>query len=216
MKSIWHILIAILLSLLLAGAIWQEARAPQYEAGIVPDKGQGSTVVSKNTPRPTGGSRLVDNVTAAPEKLDKLPGISSKTATPTAESASCSDGAVGSGTFVWPTDNYSLSGNDYGPDHPGIDIAAGEGSPVYAADAGVVVARGDDETGYGNVIEIDHRNGYLTLYAHLSVIGVSMCQSVEAGQWIGAAGSTGNARGAHLHFAVALDGRAINPWSVLP
>lgn len=216
MKSLWHILIAILLSLLLAGAIWQEVHAPQYEAGVAPDQEQNVVIASSDTPRPTGSSQLIKPNTAVPKELTTLPGRETATATPTAEPASCSDGAVGSGSFVWPTDNHSLSGNDFGPDHPGIDITAGEGSPVYAADAGVVVAEGDDETGYGNVIEIDHRNGYLTIYAHLSVIGVNMCQSVEAGQWIGAAGSTGNARGAHLHFAVALDGRAINPWSVLP
>jgi murein DD-endopeptidase MepM/ murein hydrolase activator NlpD len=216
MKSIRNFLIAILLSLLLAGATWQAVHAPQYEADFVPDKQQGVIVIARNTPPPVGSSRLVDSTTAVPENKDKLPGNSSKTATPTAETASCSDGVVGSGVFVWPADNHFLTGNDYSLDHPGIDIAAGEGSPVYAADAGVVIAEGDDEAGYGNVIEIDHHNGYLTIYAHLSMIGVSMCQSVEAGQWIGAAGSTGNARGAHLHFAIALDGRAVNPWTVLP
>lgn len=216
MKSIWHILIALLLSLLLAGAIWQEVQAPQYEADIAPNREQDVIVVSSDTPWPTGSNQSIKPNDAIPQELATLPAKETATATPTAEHASCSDGAVGSGVFVWPADNHFLTGNNYEPDHPGIDIAAGEGSPVYAADAGVVVAEGDDETGYGNVIEIDHRNGYLTLYAHLSVIGVRMCQSVEAGQWIGAAGSTGNARGAHLHFAIALDGRAINPWTVLP
>lgn len=216
MKLIRPILIAIFLSLLLAGVIWQEAQAPQYKVDVVPDKEQTITVVPSVTPHPTRHSQLAATNTAEPQKPTTLPDKTTATVTPTAEIPSCSDGAIGSGAFVWPTDNHSLSGNDYGPDHPGIDIAAGEGSPVYAADAGVVFAEGNDEGGYGNVIEIDHRNGYLTVYAHLSVIGVSLCQSVEAGQWIGAAGSTGNARGAHLHFAIALDGRAINPWTVLP
>jgi murein DD-endopeptidase MepM/ murein hydrolase activator NlpD len=216
MKSIWRILIAILLSLLLAGAVWQEVHAPQYEADIAPDREQDIIVVSSDAPRPTGSNQLLKPNTTIPRELATLPDKEMATVTPIAKPASCSDGAVGSGVFVWPADNHFLTGNDYTPDHPGIDIAAGEGSPVYAADAGVVVAKGDDETGYGNVIEIDHHNGYLTIYAHMSVIGVSMCQSVESGQWIGAAGSTGNARGAHLHFAIALDGRAINPWTVLP
>ena len=215
MKSIWHILIAVLLGPLLAGATWQDVHAPQH-VDIAPNEEQGATIVARDTPRPSGGGQLANSMTAVPGKPDTLPGIGFKTATPTAEVASCSNGAIGSGVFVWPADNHFLTGNDYGPDHPGIDIAAGEGSPVYAADAGVVVAKGNDEAGYGNVIEIDHRNGYLTLYAHLSVIGVNMCQSVEAGQWIGAAGSTGKARGAHLHFAITLDARAIDPWSVLP
>lgn len=131
--------------------------------------------------------------------------------------SSCPSGAVGSGAFVWPADNHFLSGNDYWSGHLAIDIAAGEGAPVYAADAGVVtMAQGGDNYGYGNVIQIDHGNGYSTLYAHLSVIGVGVCQSVGAGQWIGAAGNTGNSQGAHLHFEVRQGGGFINPWFVLP
>jgi hypothetical protein len=129
----------------------------------------------------------------------------------------CAGGSVGSGAFVWPADNHYLSGNDYWSGHLGIDIAAGEGAPVYAADAGVVtMAQGGDNYGYGNVIQIDHGNGYSTLYAHLSNIGVAQCASVYAGQWIGAAGNTGNSQGAHLHFEVRQGGGFINPWFVLP
>ena len=75
----------------------------------------------------------------------------------------CPGGAVGSGGFVWPADNHFLSGNDYWSGHLAIDIAAGEGAPVYAADSGVVtMAQGGDNYGYGNVIQIDHGNGYST------------------------------------------------------
>jgi murein DD-endopeptidase MepM/ murein hydrolase activator NlpD len=118
---------------------------------------------------------------------------------------------------VWPADSRSLSGNDYWSGHLGIDIAAGEGAPVYAADSGVVtMAQGGYNYGYGNVIQIDHGNGYSTVYAHLSNIGVGQCQSVSAGQWIGSAGNTGNSQGAHLHFEVRQGGGFINPWFVLP
>lgn len=123
---------------------------------------------------------------------------------------------IGNGVFNWPTDARFLTGNDYSYDHPGIDLAAGEGSPVYAVDAGVVRREGNDAAGYGNLIEIDHGNGYSTVYAHLSVTNVRACQSVQAGQVIGSAGSTGNANGAHLHFEVLLNGDYVNPWSVLP
>jgi len=134
----------------------------------------------------------------------------------TSQSA-CPGGAVGSGAFVWPADNHFLSGNDYWSGHLGIDISAGEGAPVYAADSGVVtMAQGGDNYGYGNVIQIDHGNGYSTIYAHLSSIGVGVCQSVSAGQWIGASGNTGNSQGAHLHFEVRQGGGFINPWFVLP
>ena len=130
----------------------------------------------------------------------------------------CAGGAMGSGGFVWPADAHSLSGNDYWSGHLGIDIAAGEGAPVYAADSGVVTMAqvGGYNGGYGNVIQIDHGNGYSTLYAHLSVVGVGLCSSVGAGQWIGSSGNTGNSQGAHLHFEVRQNGGFINPWFVLP
>ncbi|HEY9526987.1 MAG TPA: peptidoglycan DD-metalloendopeptidase family protein [Anaerolineales bacterium] len=131
--------------------------------------------------------------------------------------SACGGGAVGGGGFTWPADAHSLSGNDYWSGHLGIDIAAGEGAPVYAADSGVVtMAQGGYNYGYGNVIQIDHGNGYSSVYAHLSSIGVGVCESVGAGQWIGAAGNTGNSQGAHLHFEVRQNGGFINPWFVLP
>ena len=135
---------------------------------------------------------------------------------PTHQNA-CAGGAVGGGGFVWPTDNHFLSGNDYWSGHLGIDIAAGAGAPIYAADSGVVtMAQGGYNYGYGNVIQIDHGNGYSTIYAHLTAIFVSVCQSVGAGQQIGTSGATGNAEGAHLHFEVRQNGGFINPWFVLP
>jgi murein DD-endopeptidase MepM/ murein hydrolase activator NlpD len=134
----------------------------------------------------------------------------------TSQNACGAGGAVGGGGFTWPADSHSLSGNDYWPGHLAIDIAAGEGQPVYAADAGVVTVAGWSNFGYGNMIQIDHGNGYSTLYAHLSNIGVSVCSSVGAGTWIGASGNTGNSQGAHLHFEVRLNGGFINPWFVLP
>lgn len=143
-------------------------------------------------------------------------GNSGTGSSPTSQNA-CPGGAVGSGGFMWPADAHSLSGNDYWSGHLGIDIAAGEGAPVYAADSGVVtMAQGGYNYGYGNVIQIDHGNGYSTVYAHLSAISVSPCQSVSAGQWIGASGNTGNSQGAHLHFEVRQGGGSISPWFVLP
>jgi len=131
----------------------------------------------------------------------------------------CKGGAVGSGFFQWPAANHYLSGNDFWSGHRAIDIAAAEGTPIYASDSGVVVRAdiGSYNSGYGNVIMIDHGNGYLTLYAHLSSVNVSLCQSVYAGQVIGASGNTGNSFGAHLHFEIRTsDGGFLNPWQVLP
>ncbi len=85
----------------------------------------------------------------------------------------CGGGPVASG-LGWPADDHTLSGNPYGPGHLGIDISAPEGSNVYAAGSGVVtMAQGGYNYGYGNVVQIDHGNGYVTVYAHLSQINVA-------------------------------------------
>lgn len=128
----------------------------------------------------------------------------------------CSGGPVGGGGFIWPSANHFLSGNDYWDGHLAIDIATGAGDPVWAADAGVVTVAGWRDGGYGNVVMIDHGNGYITVYAHLSQVNVTVCQGVSAGTTIGLAGSTGNSTGAHLHFEVRQNGGFINPWYVLP
>lgn len=127
-----------------------------------------------------------------------------------------SGGAYGSGSFIWPAGNHRLSGNDFGASHLGIDIAAGMGATLYAADGGVVVYAGAIAGGYGNMVMIDHGNGYQTLYAHMSQINVRCGASVSQGTIIGYAGSTGNSTGAHLHFEVRYGGGFVNPWTVLP
>ncbi len=132
--------------------------------------------------------------------------------------APVSGGAIGYGTFVYPTDRHYLSGFDYSTktNHLGIDLAAELGDNIYAADGGVVVYAGANGYGYGNMIMIDHGTGFQTLYAHLSAIFVGCGDNVAQGQTIGAAGATGHASGAHLHFEVRTATAVINPWDVLP
>lgn len=127
-------------------------------------------------------------------------------------------GAVGYGTFVFPTDRHFLSGFDYSTktNHLGIDLAANLGDNIYAADGGVIVYAGANSYGYGNMIMIDHGTGFQSLYAHLSAIFVNCGDNVSQGQTIGAAGATGHASGAHLHFEVRTLSNVINPWDVLP
>ncbi|NOT03353.1 MAG: peptidoglycan DD-metalloendopeptidase family protein [Anaerolineales bacterium] len=127
----------------------------------------------------------------------------------------CGGGPVSSG-FGWPADDHSLSGNPYGPGHLGIDISAPEGSNVYAAGSGVVtMAQGGYNYGYGNVIQIDHGNGYVTVYAHLSQINVGVCTPVGQGTLIGYSGNTGNSFGAHLHFEIRIGGTNVNPYDIV-
>jgi hypothetical protein len=128
------------------------------------------------------------------------------------------DGAVGIGSFIWPSNNHWLSGYDYSPatNHRGIDIGGALGDAIYAADNGVIVYAGWNNYGYGNVVVIDHGNGWQTLYAHLSYVGVGCGQSVYQGDVIGSFGSTGASSGPHLHFEMINTTSKVNPWDFLP
>jgi murein DD-endopeptidase MepM/ murein hydrolase activator NlpD len=134
-----------------------------------------------------------------------------------ADSGFCpSTGAVGSGTFIWPIAQHWTSGYRYAPWHPGIDLAAHTGDQVYAVDSGTVIYAGWNNSGYGNLIVIDHGNGWSSYYAHNSVIVVACGQVVAQGQLISAAGSTGRSSGPHLHFETHFNGVPQNPFNVLP
>jgi murein DD-endopeptidase MepM/ murein hydrolase activator NlpD len=127
------------------------------------------------------------------------------------------DGAVGTGTFVWPTPSTYLSGYGYSSVHPAIDIAGDTGNAIFASDSGVVVYSGWNDWGYGYVVVLDHGNGWQTLYAHLSAINVGCGQSVSQGSVIAAMGSTGNSSGPHLHFEMMHDEYGkVNPLNFLP
>jgi LysM repeat protein len=129
--------------------------------------------------------------------------------------ASTNYALIGSGGFIFPTSSTGLSGFDFSSYHLAVDLSAYTGDPVYAADSGTVVYAGWNDSGYGNLVVIDHGNGYETLYAHLSQIYVSCGSGVYRGGVIGAAGDTGRSYGSHLHCEVRLNGGFVNPWSVM-
>jgi len=126
---------------------------------------------------------------------------------------------------IWPTEG-SITGcfcyRSY-PDrefHPGVDIVNDYGAPVYATASGTVILAGWD-SGYGEKVEIDHGNGYVTWYGHNTELLVSAGQSVHKGELIARVGSTGFATGPHVHYEVLLNGTPVNPepflsGSVLP
>lgn len=120
---------------------------------------------------------------------------------------------VASGQFVWPT--KGIITQKFSWYHPGVDIANPGLPPVLAADSGKVVAAGWDNTGYGNMVLIDHGNGYRTRYGHMSHLYVIIGQTVGRGSPIGQMGSTGHSTGPHLHFEIYQNGTRVNPLGFL-
>jgi murein DD-endopeptidase MepM/ murein hydrolase activator NlpD len=122
--------------------------------------------------------------------------------------------ARGTGHFGWPvTGTITQRFTTY---HRAIDIGAPKGTPVHAADSGYVVTAGWSNAGYGYMILINHGNGYITRYAHLSSMDVEVGDSVKKGQMIGRVGSTGHSTGPHLHFEIIQGSGYRNPFVLLP
>jgi murein DD-endopeptidase MepM/ murein hydrolase activator NlpD len=147
----------------------------------------GQTVIVPDGVMPTG-------TTATPRPRQMTPNAGSVTA---------------SGQFVWPTQGTITQYFSWY--HPGIDIANNAEPLDVAADSGNVVYAGWDTSGYGNMVLINHGNGFETRYAHLSQIMVISGQTVQKGQTIGRMGSTGHSTGPHTHFEIILNGVHVNP-----
>jgi murein DD-endopeptidase MepM/ murein hydrolase activator NlpD len=112
----------------------------------------------------------------------------------------------------WPCNGTVTSGfgQRWGRLHAGVDIAAPTGTPIYAAKGGTVIHAGP-QGGYGNLVLIDHGDGFVTAYAHQSQIATSVGASLSQGQLLGYVGSTGRSTGPHLHFETRVNGSARDP-----
>jgi murein DD-endopeptidase MepM/ murein hydrolase activator NlpD len=131
--------------------------------------------------------------------------------------------------FIWPEPQAQIS-QPFGPStywfeppygkylhfHTGIDLVEPFGSPVYAADDGVVALVGSSSSGYGNYVVIAHSGGLDTLYGHLSTALVKVGESVTQGKPVGLEGSSGNSTGPHLHFELRINQVPVNPAPYLP
>lgn len=136
-----------------------------------------------------------------------------------------SNKAAANSTYSWlishPLPNSRIS-SSYGgrtmggraENHSGLDLAAPSGTPIYATGPGIVTKSGWG-TGYGQYVEINHGNGYLTRYAHASRLITRVGEQVQAGDHIANVGCTGRCTGPHLHYEVVKDGQRKNPSTYL-
>lgn len=136
-----------------------------------------------------------------------------------------SNKAAANSTYSWlishPLPNSRIS-SSYGgrtmggraENHSGLDLAAPSGTPIYATGPGIVTKSGWG-TGYGQYVEINHGNGYLTRYAHASRLIARVGEQVQAGDHIANVGCTGRCTGPHLHYEVVKDGQRKNPSTYL-
>lgn len=121
--------------------------------------------------------------------------------------------ARGTGHFGWPVSGRITQ--KFWTRHQAVDIGAPKGTPILAADSGYVTTAGWSTVGYGFMILVNHGNGYITRYAHLSAMNVEVGESVKKGQMIGRVGSTGNSTGPHLHLEIIQGGGHRNPLLLL-
>lgn len=121
---------------------------------------------------------------------------------------------TGTGTFIWPVANRRIT-QHYWYAHQAVDIGSPEGMAVIASDTGTVTWAGWNIYGYGNLVVINHGNGYETYYGHLSQINVQVGQPVYQGSVIGASGNTGRSSGPHLHFEVRYFNTLLEPLAYL-
>jgi murein DD-endopeptidase MepM/ murein hydrolase activator NlpD len=121
-------------------------------------------------------------------------------------------------SFRWPVRGRVIAG--FGPkingqQNDGINLAVPEGTPIKAAEDGVVAYAGNELKGYGNLVLIRHANGYVSAYAHASELDVKRGEAVKRGQVIGKAGQTGNVTSPQLHFEIRKGSTPVDPTRYL-
>jgi murein DD-endopeptidase MepM/ murein hydrolase activator NlpD len=154
----------------------------------------------------------------APKSRTKAPGWYAQTARPAARDVTPVDAGPMQGTFSWPVNgrvisNFGSTAN--GERNDGINIAAASGEPIHAAATGTVSYTGNELRGYGNLVLIQHGDGYVTAYAHADRILVSRGDRVVKGQVIGYAGETGDVTSPQVHFEIRHGVQPVNPRPLL-
>ena len=190
------------------------SRSGGSRPGLAANGGQGGPVVKPQVQELDG---LVKELqAAAKERQQSLAGLKESILAQKAQQSVTPSiwpaGGEVTSRFGWRSSPWGGGGGDW---HPGIDIAGDYGTPIYAAADGFVIGSAYNSGGYGNLVEIDHGNGIVTLYGHNSRnVAVSGAQ-VKKGDLIAYMGSTGASTGSHLHYEIRVNGTPVNPASFL-
>ena len=182
-----------------------------------------NAVISELEGQKSGLEDQLDEYAAAIDEFEakiqaEAAAAAKKNSSSASQSPSYSGGAKpNAGGWVWPCPGFyyisSYVGPRWGRTHNGLDIAGGRiyGKPIVAARAGTVIDAGWNSGGYGNYVMINHGDGFITIYGHMSRVAASNGQSVSAGQVLGYVGNSGRSTGPHLHFEVRLNGSVEDP-----
>lgn len=167
---------------------------------------------TSETPAPTQQTTATNEKPTQKQTAPAQKKVATKTATPLPSVPKRS------GKFDWPVkgtvvSNFGVSGN--GRRNDGINIAAPKGTPIKAAENGVVAYSGNELKGFGNLVLIKHSDGWITAYAHADKVSVKKGMTVKKGQTIGEVGNTGNVKTPQLHFEVRKGTKASNPINYL-
>lgn len=220
----WLLAVLLLFSVIPISVFADETKSPATQPETAAVEAVESTPASETTAQPPSMPQLTPNLTA--ESMLTPDPEASVTPLPmnnpiNLEYEVLTDIETG-GIYLFPVPYGDELTQEYSDEHPAWDIAAELGSPVVAAEGGIVTEIqiwDGTETGmmsYGHMVTIQHEDGKSTLYAHLSEINVSIGDTIVRGQRIGRVGSTGSSTGPHLHFEVILeDGTKVDPDPVL-
>jgi murein DD-endopeptidase MepM/ murein hydrolase activator NlpD len=195
-----------------------------------------NTASHRNTPVPATPTRVAASPPAPalqpqPQPQVQQPRYASVEPAPTArmvtpaaekppvEETNSADGNAGAAGFRWPARGRIIAGfgpKPTGQQNDGINLALPEGTPVKAADDGVVAYSGNELKGYGNLVLIRHANGFVTAYAHASEVMVKRGDTIKRGQVIAKSGQTGNVTSPQLHFEIRKGASPVDPMQHLP
>ena len=185
----------------------------EFDFGKPVGQGGGGAVRDIAPAELAGGiERLGDDLRNAGSQLSALENLLFNRAR---DRAALPSGAPVAGSYV--TSGFGLRADPFGAGgqfHKGIDYAANHGDPVLAVAEGVVTYAGE-RSGYGNTIEVDHGNGYVTRYAHNARLTRTVGDLVRVGEEVAKAGSTGRSTGVHVHLELWRDGRYVDPGRYL-